>query len=493
MRNISKAVFDCRRSVLLLFLTLILGVGDLSAQNNKIEIWEIIHSQDFPNQCFFVPAKEINHYLLQGANEGEIKAFYPSDKFADFSKPMSINDFRNSLAYWTVSAEDTSFIQAADLKEFEIQGFLIPDNRTQASEIQAISLIKPSSIDLNEKTFATFRWDEVKKYLNETFRQSLSKENFEDLEAYWYHLEDNTLQISLAEALEKRYFKSSKFFLNKSQEAASNPKSQLSTQLIAQYHLPKNLKGQWICNAKEQFKPKKTGELSEPYFLKLPNGKLTTTTYSILDFQKMENRAFIEKSNLLVKYLLEGIENQRIIAYRPSYPSQTFDNKMAYNEVAQELSYYTNDAAKPDTVPIQAIHLELKRYYFKALNNSFSKSQLVGISLIFEDKILGIKPIAYLKFEEVQKYLEDIYEKSGKRRAIWKNPQINQEKMSFASALALEKYESELIYFSNPERLTIKDISYKIYMDLEDERVKKFIQQLTNEESQKIKKKIVRH
>jgi hypothetical protein len=480
-----------RRFFFRLLFSLILGANNLTAQTNKIEIWETIHTRDFPNKCFFVPSREITHYLLEGAKQGKLKAFFPSDKFADFSKPMRIDEFKSALAYWLPSALDTSFIQSSDLKEFEIQGFLIPDNLAQSFEIKAISLINPEFIDFQtaNKTFATFRWEEVKKYFNEIFRQSLAKESFEDLEAYWYHPEDNTLQISLAEALEKRYFKSYKFFLDKNPESVNRQNTKLSTHLIEQYYLPQILKDGWICNQKELYKPKKTSELTEPYFLKLPNGQLKTTTYSIINFQKIENQAYIDKSNMLVKYLLEGIKNQQITAYSPSYFAQTFDKKMKYAEVVEALTYYADNAGKSDTVPIQNIHLAIKRYFFRDIAQLSSKSELDGLTLIFLDK-MGYKSVAYLKFAEAQKYLNDIYKNSNQTQAVWYNLNNKSEKMSFASALAQEKYESELIYFSNPDGLYLKEICYEIYKDGEDERVKNFIQQLSHEESQKIKKKL---
>lgn len=460
------------KSIFCFFIFLLCCFSIANAQQKTL-IWRTIDLKEGINQGYNAVGNELSSILIQGIRQKNIIAYSYSDILADFSKPMSLNEFESKIKIYYSDLGDSVRLNATEMSIIEVQEYRNPNNTFQ---IMAIAILKE---DNNNKglyrPLFTVSYAEIKKYLKKVYQKSLKNKTFEGLQAYWYDIYDNTLQISMIEAIEKRKFKSKINKIEPSNNSFVEEKPKPDSLLKSNILLP-----HYIRLGKKQLKTTLWETIDFRTFEQIRKGNVNYLSIdSLVDLRK--NIAYnADTNNSFVQILYEAIKLKQIQPYfnETSTQNKGLGSKMSIEEFWQNTSYRNDDVNNGKPINPLDLIIEIKSHLISDLQRKLPRHRIDILSLVIPqglipDTELGSVIVASFRFEEVKKYFEKIYRSSKQQKAFWQNPDNPNEKITMSKALEMRKFDAQLFKYANPEDKDIFTIAYDLYGTATDkEKVK---------------------
>ena len=408
----------------------------------QAKIWRSIDLTKYPNTYLTAQDVGFRQILMQGIKRGKVKVYANRDQFASFKKRIPRKQTNKILKYYDANLKEMVELRPDDFSILEMQELYdATASGTQKYQIQAIVLKAPAF----SKSFM-IKYKHFKKYLHRVYKRSRRKKDLMVLKAYWQSPENNTFQTSLSVALEQRKFTSK---ILKTEGLDAQKETVLKTD---QGYSPT---------------PKTVKEVFQAPWMQINAQTLRATTRYLIDLKAKANAPLYQKGNGIMKVILEGIKRGKIKSYAHAPTPQKYFKRLKKKRFLNKLSYY--EESTEDTVDIQLVNLhklELVGYWEANAQTQKSSFTIERIHFLIpkgtnSQTRFGNLRVAQLKYRQVASYLEKAYrkaQKESKEDATWINPDNDQEKMSFAEALAKGRYQKQLNWFANREDLGLQSL-----------------------------------
>lgn len=404
----------------------------------QVRVWREINLRTFPNNYLSGIEIGFTDVLFEGAKTGKIKVYPYTEKFARFAnQPLPPKQVVKYLRYYDKSIKDSIDIRSVDLYKLELQEEYYPRKKGKRRfRIKKVTLW--GGWDESHTFKLSFKYQDFKAFLNQTYQTSLKLKDLTHLAAYWQSPEDVTLQTSVPTALENRKFVSKVLKTEKLQK-----KHQVRFKQLTDYQ-PSKMKDWEI----------------QPKFLRIDKNTLRATVQFKVNLKTAKNFPFYRLNQGIVDEIIKGVKAKKVNAYEyNSSPTWTF-LLMKREDFIFKLSYY--DDSVQDSIRLRPSDLyEMKVLGYWDLNTITQKTnfQIVKIDLMIPKGTnsatqLGPIHLASFKYEELKPYLEERFtqaKKAGRHYGTWIKPSNTLDRMSFAQALEKGLFTKRLIWYANQQ------------------------------------------
>lgn len=412
---------------------------------------------DSPNQRFVSIERELQRYLIEWVWAGKLQAYYYNDKFADLSRKMNKEVFQNKMLCFNEAFGDSIEFRPIDFFEFALEENVNYQNDKFQYDIQALVLYIPEGCiedkySKSKEAIARFRYSDLAKLWTETYEESLKTKLYGGLECFVQVYHDNTQTISMTEALEKRYFN-----------------SRIETVIPASKKTILSKEKEYNREALQ-----KKGITYLPQFTQISKNRITTSITEAIDLE--QEKEFTKDNNVLVRVIVEGVRSGEIQAYffsgmpryayafsQAGYRSYIQNFLMSKQEFEKKLKSYTYQT---DTVKIKPKVTAINQKVIDSTDLKIEEISRLDIQSIVEvDKGRSVtftpyhitlavpqskgkqvempqKYIASFKYEDIEKYLNQLAQKSDEYTFTTQN----QRKISFGEAIKQRLFNSPLLY-----------------------------------------------
>ncbi|HAS41183.1 MAG TPA: hypothetical protein DCS93_11925 [Microscillaceae bacterium] len=282
--------------IFLLVTTLLISCWNNAQSQGKI--WRTIKLDSFPNTAFTARQGDFREVLVKGVLKREIQAYKRTGNFADFSQPFTVEELRFRLKQYETAVETLVDVRPEDFHTIELQESYdftaknkLPKDRYT---IKSLALFT-SNLEWQYLTLM-FRYEDVKKYLENMFENSNKAKNFPFFVASWQSPTNPFLQIPITKALEERLFIS---------------------EITETSHLSSALTHQ-ISQEKPVIQLSDKSLLFHPIFFKENSSCLHTKVGYRLDLKDSSNAFLFQKGEGLIKSIVKGVQQQKIKPYHYS-------------------------------------------------------------------------------------------------------------------------------------------------------------------------------
>lgn len=407
--------------------------------NNNYQKWGKV---DGVNSRYMPRERELTRYLLRWASEGKLQT-YEAQGILDFSKKIPQSAIQSKLVYFDSKFKDSIELRPTDLYIMDIEEKVKEENGTLKYNIEALVLTIPKGVneDSKEKNkpLMRFRYADVQKICNETYQHSKNLKMWNSLECFYQLYEDNTQTVSLAEALDKRYFKA------KILEVIPADKKTL---------LAKEKKYE------PQASPKPDTLLYVPKFMEVGKNTIRANLYERIDLR--QNEGFYHDQSIFIEGIRKGIQNKELTPYvYQAYSFWKADTAKSY-KIEELFAYF--DSSLSDSVIVRAEDLYLMELRSIVEIKKGKSIQYIpyAIALILPaDRISDVKwdnKICMLSYAELKAYFR-------KKEKIFPNFLFKNKgkQMSFDKAIEKRLFNSSLYKFSNIPHASIARIAKSWY------------------------------